>query len=189
MIKFVSGLLDFFNPSSWAFRIAGVLGVAALLWFGVISPYNNYVSAKAVAAALAAERAKTELVLKELTASFNTLKGTFENITAASNAERARRIAEIDTKTKELTNALAQNKNLKADLAKLHGADADFQRLLDTIATNNNSASGASASTRLKQLSAAHQQCERALRESDGDLAETIGRLDEALAVVRALKN
>lgn len=184
----MSKLFDLLDPSSWAFRIVGSLGVLALLWFGVISPYNNYVSAKKVAAALADERAKTEPVFKELTASFNALKGTFDNITAASNAERARRKAEIDARTKELTNALTQNKTLKADLAKLHSASDDFERLLDTITANNNSATGASASTRLKQLSSAHQQCERALRESDGDLAETLGRLDEALAVVRALK-
>jgi uncharacterized protein YhaN len=182
-------ITKYIDPRNWVWWALGAGVVVAGLWFGVISPYNNYITAPAVAAALATERAETEPVFKELTANFNTLKGTFDNITAASNAERARRTAEIDTKTKELTNALAQNKNLKADLAKLHGADADFQRLLDTIAANNNSATGASASSRLKQLGAAHQQCEKALRESDGDLAETIGRLDEALAVVRALKN
>jgi len=187
-MNIISKILDLFDPAGWVFRAVAALVIAGALWWAWVG-FKNYITAPAVAAALAAERAKTEPVFKELTTNFNALKGTFDNITAASNAERARRIAEIDTKTKELTNALAQNKNLKADLAKLHGADADFQRLLDTIAANNNSATGASASSRLKQLGAAHQQCERALRESDGDLAETIGRLDEALAVVRALKN
>ena len=188
-MKILSLILDIFDPAGWAFRVLVALAVVAGLWFGIISPYNNYVSEKKVAAALKTERAKTEPVFKELTANFNALKGTFDNITTASNAERDRRKAEIDAKTKELTHALNQNKTLKADLAKLHSLNADFDRLLDTIAANNNSATGASASTRLKQLSAAHQQCERALRESDGDLAETLGRLDEALAVVRALKN
>jgi hypothetical protein len=182
-------ILDLLDPTSWAFRIAGVLGVAALLWFGVISPYNNYVSAKAVAAALEDERAFTVPKIANLETTVAELDATIAKIHAESDAEKVRLAAVLELKTTELTNALAQNKNLKADLAKLHGADADFQRLLDTIATNNNSASGASASARLKQLGAAHQQCERALRESDGDLAETIGRLDEALAVVRALKN
>jgi DNA anti-recombination protein RmuC len=181
--------LDEIDPRTWLWRAAGAAGVLVLLWFGVINPYNNYVSAKKVAAALADERAKTEPVFKELTANFNALKGTFDNIAAASNLERAKRKAEIDAKTKELNNALTKNKTLKVDLAQLLGARDEFDRLLNTIAANNNSTTGASASTRLKQLSAAHQQCERALRESDGDLAETLGRLDEALAVVRALKN
>lgn len=182
-------VLNEIDPRTWLWRAAGAVAAVALVWFGVISPYNNYVSAKAVAAALKVERAKTEPVFKELTANFKTLRGTFDNITAASNAESARRKAQIDVKTKELTYALTQNKNLKTDLAALRGANNDFERLLGTIAANNNSAAGSSVSTRLKQLSTAHQQCERALREADDDNAETIGRLDEALAVVRAMKN
>lgn len=182
-------ILDLLDPTSWAFRIVGALGVAALLWFGVINPYNNYVSAKKVEAALADERAKTDPVFKELTATFTALQATFENITTASNAARDKRKAEIDAKTKELTHALTQNKTFKAELTRLHGDLAGFNSVLDAITANNNSATGASASTRLKQLGSAHTACERALRESDGDLAETLGRLDEALAVVRALKN
>lgn len=165
----------------------------ALVLTGAVSfgvhKYNDGIREKAVAQALKDERAITDPVFKKLAANFNALQGTFENITAASNAERERRIAEIDKKTKELGYALAQNKTLKADLAKLHGVSAELDRVLDTIASINHSTSGASASARLKQLGNAHQQCERALRESDSDLAETLGRLDEALAVVRALKN
>jgi arginine utilization protein RocB len=182
-------ITKYIDPRNWLWWALGAGVVVAALWFGVINPYNNYVSSKKVAAAIKDERAKTEPVFKELTASFNTLKDTFDNITAASNLERAKRKAEIDAKTKELTHALTQNKTLKADLAKLHGISAELDSVLNTIASINNSASGASASSRLKQLSAAHQQCERALRESDSDLAETLGRLDEALVVVWALKN
>lgn len=185
MITAILALLS----TRWVQYLIGSIAAVVLLWFGVINPYNNYVSEKKVTAALAKERAKTEPVFKELTANFNNLKGTFDNITAASNAERAKRKAEIDLKTKDLNYALSQNKTLKTDLALLRGASDDFERLLNTITANNNSATGASASTRLKQLSAAHQQCERALRESDSDHAETLGRLDEALAVVRALRN
>ena len=173
----------------WVQYALASLAAAALLWFGVINPYNNWVTDKAVESALAEERAKTEPIFKELMANFNDLETTFKNITEASNAELARRIAEINTKTKELGYALAQNKTLKSDLAGLRGANDEFERLLGSIEANNNRTTGASASTRLKQLSAAHQQCERSLRESDGDLAETLGRLDEALAVVRALRN
>jgi hypothetical protein len=154
----------------------------------VVHKYNDGIREKAVAAALGKERAITAPVIKRLGEWVAARDAKIEAIETASNAERARQIAVVDLKDKELKHALTQNKTLKTDLGKLRGADADFQRLLDTITANNNSASGASASTRLKQLGAAHQQCERALRESDGDLAETLGRLDEALAVVRALK-
>ena len=186
-MNIISKLLDLFDPAGWLFKAVAALVIAGAMWWAWTG-FKAWVSAPAVAAALKTERAKTEPVFKELTANFNALKGTFENITTASNAERERRIAEINTKTKELGNALSQNKTLKADLAKLRGLNDEFDRVLNTIAANNDSATGASASTRLKQLSSAHQQCERALRESDGDLAETLGRLDEALAVVKALK-
>ena len=81
----------------WLFsRVLPVLALFGAVTWGVHT-YNGKVSAAAVKVALADERAKTEPIFKELTANFNTLKGTFDNITAASNAERARRKAEIDT--------------------------------------------------------------------------------------------
>jgi hypothetical protein len=182
-------ITKYIDPRNWVWWALGAGVVVAGLWVGVISPYNNYVSAKKVAAALVKERAKTDLVFKELTANFNTLKGAFENIAAASNAERDKRKAEIDAKTKELKNALTQNKTFKAELTRLHGDLAGFNSVLDTITANNNSATGASASTRLKRLGAAHTQCEKEYRAERVEHSETIGRLDEALAVVRALKN
>lgn len=168
-------------------KLAAIVAILAALW-GAWVGFKHWVSAPMVAAALKDERAKTEPVFRELTENFKTLESTFKQITDASTAERDRRVAEINKKTKDLNYALTQNKTLKTELYNLRGANDDFERLLGAITTNNNSATGASASTRLKQLSAAHQQCERALRESDGDLAETLGRLDEALSVVRALK-
>ena len=107
----------------------------------------------------------------------------------AKIADEQKKLGDIVViKQKELNNALSQNKAFSADLAKLRGADAEFNRVLNTISGINSNASGASASARLVQLGAAHSQCERALRESDSDLADTLGRLDEALSVVRALK-
>jgi hypothetical protein len=184
MITAILALLS----TRWVQYIIGSIAFVALATWGVHT-YNVKVSTKAVAAALVKERAVTVPVIKELAERVAARDATIGDIKAKSETERARQIAVVDLKDKELKNALTQNKALKTDLGKLRGADADFQRLLDTITANNHSATGASASTRLKQLGAAHQQCERALRESDGDLAETLGRLDEALAVVRALKN
>jgi predicted nucleic acid-binding Zn-ribbon protein len=185
MITAVFALLS----TRWVWYALGSLAAAAALWFGVINPYNNYVSAKAVTAALEEERAFTVPKIANLEGTVNELDATIAKIHAESDAEKARQVAAVDLKTKELKNALTQNKTLKADLAKLRGISIELDSVLNTISAINNSASGASASSRLKQLSAAHQQCERALRESDSDLAETLGRLDEALAVVRALKN
>jgi hypothetical protein len=182
-------ITKYIDPRNWLWWVLGAIAVVAGLWFGVISPYNDYVSGKKVAAALEKERAITETILKELTTNFKTLQGTFENITAASNAERAKRKAEIDLKTKDLQNALAQNQTLKTDLANLRGADAEFNRVLNTITANNHSATGASASARLIKLGSAYSQCEKEFRESRIEHADTLGRLDEALKVVRALKN
>lgn len=178
-----------FGLPLWLFsRVLPALALVAGVWFGIVQPYNNYVSAKKVAAALVKERAITAPIIKRLGEWVAARDAKIAAIESASNAERARQIAVVDLKDKELKNALTQNKALKIDLGKLRGADADFQRLLDTITAANNNASGASAGTRLKQLGSAHAQCEKALRESDDDNAETLGRLDEALAVVRALK-
>lgn len=182
-------ITKYIDPRNWLWWALGAGAVVAIVWFGIINPYNNYVSSKKVAAALKDERAKTEPVIKRLGEWVAERDSKITNIETASNAEMARQAAVVDLKTKELKNALTQNNALKTDLAKLRSADADFQRLLDTITANNNSATGTSASTRLNQLGSAHNQCERALRESDEDHADTLGRLDEALAVVRALKN
>jgi hypothetical protein len=184
----MSKLLDLLDPTSWLFRGIAAIIIAGAMW-GAWTGFKAWVSAPAVAAALKDERAKTEPIFKELTANFNALQGTFENITTASNAERAKRKTEIDVKTKDLNYALTQNKTLKSDLANLRGANDDFERLLNTVTANNNSATGASASTRLIKLGAAHSQCERDYRASRAEHSETLGRLDEALAVVRALKN
>jgi hypothetical protein len=154
----------------------------------VVHKYNDGIREKAVAAALVKERAITAPVIKRLGEWVAERDAKLDDIKAKSETERLRLIAVTDLKTKELGNALTQNKTFKAELTRLHGDLAGFNSVLDTITANNDRATGASASTRLKQLGAAHQQCERALRESDGDLAETLGRLDEALAVVRALK-
>lgn len=155
----------------------------------VVHKYNDGIREKAVAAALVEERAITAPVIQRLGEWVAARDAKLEAIDTASKAERARQIAVVESKDKELKYALIQNKTLKIDLSNLRGADADFQRLLNTITANNNSTGGASASARLKQLGSAHTQCEKEYRAERVEHAETLGRLDEALAVVRALKN
>lgn len=168
--------------------ILPALALAGVVSFGV-NKYNDGIRKEAVAAALKDERAKTDPVFRELTSNFNALGAIFKEITEASKAERARQIAVVDLKDKELKYALTQNKTFKAELTRLHGDIAGFNSVLDTITANNNRATGASASTRLKQLGSAHTQCEKEYRAERVEHSETLGRLGEALAVVRALKN
>jgi small-conductance mechanosensitive channel len=181
-------VLDEIDPRTWLWRAVGAAGALALLWFGVINPYNNYVSAKKVAAALAGERAKTEPVFKELTASFNALKGTFDNITAASTAEARRQKNQLEIKQKGYDHAIANTKKLKAELDAMRGSDVEFERLLNAVAANN-STKQASQSDRYERLEAAHQQCERDIRYASETAAGTIERLSEAVASIEALKN
>lgn len=188
MIKLISGLLDFFNPAGLAFKALVVGTVAAGLWFGIVRPYNNFVSTKAVAAALVKERAITAPVIKRLGEWVAVRDAKIDAIETASNAERARQMAAVELKTKELKNALTQNKTFKAELTRLHGDIAGFNSVLDTITANNNRAAGASASARLKQLGAAHVQCEKEYRAERVEHGQTLGELGQALAVVRALK-
>lgn len=183
-------VLNEIDPRTWMWRAAGALGVVALLWFGVINPYNNYVSAKKVAAALDDERAKTEPVFKELTASFNTLKGTFDGITDASTAEARRQKQQLEMKQKGYDHAIANTKALKAQLDAMRSSDADFERLLNARPAKNSSSAGeASLGDRYERLEAAHQQCERDIRYAAETAAGTIERLSAAVAAVEALKN
>ena len=87
-----------------------------------------------------------------------------------------------------MKNALIKNTEANKELASLRGTTADFYRLLDAATANNNSATGASASTRLKQLSDAHQQCEKGYRIERDRHAETLGVLGEAVTTINALK-
>jgi hypothetical protein len=174
----------------WVQYALASLAGAALLWFGVISPYNDYVSGKAVAAALEKERAETAPLVAGLEATIKERDLTIATIKAESDAERTKRQAIINTKTIELKNALQANKTLVDKHTKLLGDADDFDRLLKSIeARNNDSTDAASGSARFKQLSAAHQQCERAFEGLARTAAETSGRLSEADAIIKALKN
>jgi hypothetical protein len=181
--------LSFLNPYRWLAYIAGVAVVVGLLWYGVHS-YNVSITKEAVATALAQERAAVKPAFDELESTIKERDLKIATIKAESDAERTKRQAIINTKTIELKNALQAYKILADKNTKLLGDANEFDRLLKSIeARNNDSADAASGSARFKQLSAAHQQCERSLREADTDLTETLGRLGEADAIIKALKN
>lgn len=182
-------VLSFLNPYRWLAYMVGVAAVVGLLWYGIHS-YNASITKEAVEAALEDERAFTVPKIANLEDMVNELDATIAKIHAESDAERTKRQAIINTKTIELKNALQANKILADKNTKLLGDANEFDRLLKSIeARNNDSTDATSGSARFKQLSAAHQQCERSLREADTDLAETLGRLSEADAIIKALKN
>jgi hypothetical protein len=185
----VFDFLSLLNPYRWLAYIAGVAAVMGLLWYGIHS-YNVSITKEAVAKALVAERAAVKPAFDELEATIEERDLTIATIKAESDAERTKRQAIINTKTIELKNALQEKKILTDKNTKLLGDASEFDRLLKSIeARNNDSTNAASGSARFKQLSTAHQQCERSLREADTDLAETLGRLSEADAIIKALKN
>lgn len=186
-MNIISKLLDLFDPTSWLFRGVAALVVAGAMWWAWTG-FKAWVSAPAVAAALKTERAKTEPIFKELTVSFNTLKSTFDNITAASNAEARRQKNQLEIKQKGYDYAIANTKKLKAELDAMRGSDADFERLLNASAANN-SARQASQSDRYERLEAAYQQCERDIRYAAETAAGTLEGFSAAVAAIEALKN
>jgi hypothetical protein len=182
-------VLSFLNPYRWLAYIAGAAAVIGLLWYGVHS-YNVSITKEAVESALADERAAVKPAFDELEATLKERDLTIATIKAESDAERTKRQAIINTKTIELKNALQANKTIADKNTKLLGDANQFDRLLKSIeARNNDSTDITSGSARFKQLSASHQQCERDFRALAETATETSGKLSEADAIIKALKN
>lgn len=156
--------------------IAALLG--GILWLK--HTYDVKVTKEAVNAALVSERAKTNPII-------NGLKLELATIKATSEAEAIKRKAELNIKTREYQNALAQTKLLKAELDSKRSSDADFERLLNA-SSDNNSSTGAGLSIRHDRIKTAHQQCERDLRAAIDTAASAIIGFSEAVAAVEALK-
>jgi hypothetical protein len=184
----IAEALGFLNPYRWLMFIIGVVAVVGLLWYGVHS-YNVWVSAPLIEAALAKERAEVAPFIANLEATIKARDLTIATTKVASDAERTRQLAKLNTKTIEYKNALLQTKTVQAKYDALLGTSADFERMLHATTANNDSASGTGLSPRFKQLSVAHQQCEREYRAERVEHSKTIGELSKAVAVIEALKN
>lgn len=176
--------LAFLNPYRWLAYVAGIIGIVMLIWFWVISPYNNHVSAKAVAAAIKDERAKTQPIIDELTNRVASADKTITDYKAASNKLKAK----IESNQGVLNATLKKLYKSENELAMLRGSDAEFMRLLDSATANIGSASNASPVARLGQLASAHHQCQAEFREERTRHAKTIAGLEQALAMIDALK-
>jgi ribosomal protein L16 Arg81 hydroxylase len=179
--------LSLFNPYRWLAYMAGAAALVGLFWYAVHS-YNVSITEEAVNAALVKERTITAPAIKELVQRIADRDLTIATMKAESDAERTRQQAKLNTKTIEYKNAMLKTKTIQAKYDTLLGTSADFERMLHAATANNDSAGGAGLSPRFKQLSAAHQQCERDLRSSIEQTIATTGELSKAVAVIEALK-
>lgn len=190
-------LLDLLDPTSWAFRIVGALGVVALLWFGVIDPYNKYVSAKAVVAALVKERADVKPKIDGLESQIKTLKQSVADrekiivdMSSAAELEKSKQLKAANEKTIQYNAVVKQNKELfarfnAAMLSKSELAD----RLRDITEQSSSSSANTSDSGFTRRLGAAYAQCESDVSGLLETASSTNERAAKAEAGLRALKN
>lgn len=183
-------LLDLLDPTSWLFRGVAAVAVVAAVWFGIINPYNNYVSAKKVAAALKEERAFTVPKIANLEATVAERDATIASMNQAAETEKSKQLKAANEKTIQYNAVVKQNKELfaKFNAAMLSKSELD-DRLRNITEQSSGSATGTSDRGFTKRLGAAYAQC-----ESDvSGLLETASRTNEraakAEAAVRALKN
>ena len=157
--------------------------VIVIISYGVHS-YNVKISKKAVEVALKDERTKTQPIIDELVMRVASADKTITEYKAASDKLKAK----IESNQGVLNATLKKLDKSTAELAVLRGTDDSFRRLLDSATANIGSASSASAVTRLGQLTAAHHQCQAGFRAERTSHAKTIAGLEQAIAVIDALK-
>jgi chromosome segregation ATPase len=174
-------ILSWFVPF-WAKAALAAL-VVVILSYGVHS-YNVKISKKAVEVALKAERAKTQPIIDELAMRVANADKTITEYKAASDKLKAK----IESNQGVLNAALKKLDKSTAELAVLRGTDDYFRRLLDSATANTGSATSAGTVARLEQLTSAHYQCQREFREERSRHAKTIAGLEQAIAVIDALK-
>jgi hypothetical protein len=201
----MSDITKYIDPRNWLWWALGAGAVVAGLWFGVISPYNNYVSAKAVAAALEEERAKTEPVFKELTANFNALSQNFKDIENNVIQSRLAAAKAADTaieKEKYRADQATSRYKQQVSLSKEWAADRQavmvvFNELPDSMwsvediiaASDSNHTGGIRFGGYVKRLGQRYQSCERDLKRAIETAGRAVDRAAERGAAVEALKN
>ena len=170
------------------YAIGSVVLVAGV-WFGIISPYNNFVSTKKVNAALKVERAKTEPVIKRLAEWVVARDATIDGMNKAAEREKSKQLKAANEKTIQYNAVVKQNKELfaKFNAAMLSKSDLT-DRLRNITEQSSSGATNTSNSGFVKRLGEAYAQC-----ESDVSLLlETASRTNEraakAEAGLRALK-
>lgn len=182
----MSKLLDLLDPTSWAFRIV----VVALLWFGVINPYNNYVSAKKVAAALEKERSFTVPKIANLKAKVAELDLTIANMHGIAELEKSKQLKAANEKTILYNAVVKQNKEL---FARFNAAMLSKSELTDRLRDITEQSSGSAANTSdsgfTKRLGEAYTQCESDLSGLLETASSANERAAKAEAGLRALKN
>lgn len=193
----MNDLVKWIDPRNWLWWALGAGAAAALLWFGVIDPYNKYVSAKAVVAALVKERAEVKPKIDRLELQIKTLKQSVADrekiigdMNTAAELEKSKQLKAANEKTIQYNAVVKQNKELfaKFNAAMLSKSELD-DRLRNITEQSSSSSTSTSDSGFTKRLGAAYAQC-----ESDvSGLLETASRTNEraakAEAGLKALKN
>lgn len=178
----------------WVQYIIGAIAVVAGLWFGVINPYNNYVSAKEVTKAEAKKDDFYIPKLKAYEADFKGLTAQINQRIADTNAATAKKLLEgkheADRKTKQYRAELATQKQVADQFRADSRIELDSLRDSTKALAAGNGACGADTgnSGYANGLASRFASCARALTEAEDDLAEQLERADRAEAAVRALK-
>lgn len=143
-------------------KAAIAAAIAAGLWFGIISPYNNWVSEPRVMKALKDERAVEAPKLKAALDDAAAAKNTIASMNKAALDEQAKQTKEANEKTAEYNAVVALNKKLFADFnaAMLSKSELDG-RLRNIESQYSDGETGTSASGFTKRLGAAYTQCEQ----------------------------
>lgn len=189
----------------WVQYLIGSIAVAAGLWFGVVSPYNNYVSAKKVIKAEAKKDAYYLPIIEDFTKKFKKQTTTFNdlttqvindrlNATSAANAAIAQERLNASLKTSkylsEISVLKAEASQLRADRAAAASGLAERLRYATQplAAGDSSGQQGVRLSSYTDGLSRLYGQCEKDIGLLIDTAAGALDRLGEAEAAVRALK-
>jgi hypothetical protein len=201
-MKLISAILDLFNPAGWAFKLLVAIivsGGAAWGWHG----FKARISAPAVAAALAKERATTTPAFKKLAIQFNDLAEQFKDIEF--------NIIETRKQAKAVADAAVAQEKYRADQATIkyqiqvrvvkdmatdrQAALVDFSQLPNSMWNFEDISaahdSGGAGIVRLsgytRRLIKRYQSCEQDLNEAIRTAAAAVDRAAIGDAAVRAL--
>lgn len=193
MITAILALLS----TRWVKYIIGSIAIVAGLWFGIISPYNNYVSTEKVAAALVKERATTTPAFNALTQQFkdieNNIIQTRKQAKSDADAALAKEQDRADKATAKYKDQVRLVKSMAVDRDAIY---SQFNNLPDSMwdledisaAHDGSSAGIVSLSGYTRRLIKRYQSCERDLDTAIRTAAAAVDRAAVRGAAVEALK-
>lgn len=181
-------ITKYIDPRNWVWWALGVGVVLAGLWFGVISPYNNWVTDKAVESALADERAEKQPVIDKLAKWVADRDKIIEAKDKAFKTEHDRQKEEAKGKQKLYAKVLEQNAKLsKLQNAAIASPEFVADGVRELTAASGDSTCAADSDDR-RRLGAAIAQCETDLNRQLRATETATDIATKALAAARALR-